>query len=150
MFDLAIERRRQRSPINGIREEKTPTTSMETMSLEWVLRNPLIEEGVFGDACARTRNAYNLRLAFFFLLWILYCNLEPKFLLYLYYFLAILRLHNTMVTINLNSVKFYQPSSTIKSTNKNSFVIFWHIRQIAKDTRDENADMWNLALSKII
>lgn len=77
----------QRSPMNGKGEEEEPTTTMETMSLELVLRNPLIGEGVSGDASARTRNAYNLRLAPFFPLWIFNCNLEPKFLLHFSFFL---------------------------------------------------------------
>jgi len=84
----------------------------------------VIKEEIFDNACARTRNASNFRLVYFFLLWIFHCNLELKFLLHLYHFLIVLRLHDTMTTINLNSVKFYQSSSAIKLTSKNSIMIF--------------------------
>lgn len=107
MFDLAIERQCQRSPMNNIGEEKAPTTSMKTMSLELVLRNPLIEEEVFDDVSTKTRNAYNLRPALSCLLWIFNYNLESKFHVYLYLSLIVLRLHDTMTTINLNNIKFY-------------------------------------------
>jgi len=127
--------------MNGIGEDEAPTTSMKTMSLELVLRNPLVGEGVFGGASTRTRNAYNLRLAPSFSLWIFNCNLEPKFLLHSYLFLAVLRLHDTMATINLNSVKFYQPPSTTKLTGKNPMVTFQHIGEIVEDTRGGDASM---------
>ncbi len=150
MFSLAVERRCQRSPMNGIGEEEAPTAPMETVPLEWVLRNPLVGEGVSGGACARTRNAYNLRLAPSFPLWIFHCNLEPKFLLHSYYSLTVLRLHDTMATINLDSVKFYQPPSAAEPTGKNSMVTVRHIGETAGDTRCGDAGMWNPALTKMI
>ncbi len=48
-----------RSSMKGIGEEAT----METMLPELVLRNPLVGEGVSGNASIRTRNAFNLHLA---------------------------------------------------------------------------------------
>jgi len=47
MFDMAIERRCQRPPMNGIGEEEAPTAPIEAVPLEWVLRNPLVGEGGF-------------------------------------------------------------------------------------------------------
>ncbi len=141
MFGLAIERRCQRSPMNGIGEDEAPTAPMETVPLELVLRNPLVGEGVSGGASARTRNAYNLRLAPSFPIWIFNCNLEPKFLLHSYLSLAVLRLYDTMATINLDTVKFYQPPSTAEPTGKNPMVTFQHIGETAGDTRGEDAGM---------
>jgi len=127
------------------------TAPMETVPLEWVLRNPLVGEGVSGGACARTRNAYNLLLATSFPLWIFHCNLEPKFLLHSYLSMAVLRLHDTMATINLDSVKFYQPPSTVERTGKNPIVTFQqHIGETAGDTRGWDAGMWNPALTMMI
>jgi hypothetical protein len=136
--------------MNDIEEEKAFTTSMKTMSLELILRNSLIKEEIFGGVSAKIRNAYNFRSAFSCLLWIFNYNLELKFHVYLYLFLTVLRLHDTMATINSNNIKFYQSFSTIKSINKNSMMTFQHKDEIARDTRDENADMWNLALIKMI
>jgi hypothetical protein len=61
VFDLTIERRCQRSSMNGIEEEKALTTSTKTISLELILRNSLIKKEVFDGDSIRIRNAYNLR-----------------------------------------------------------------------------------------
>jgi hypothetical protein len=141
VFGLAIERRCQRSPMNGIGEEEAPTTPTKTVPLELVLRNPLVGEGVSGGASARTRNAYNLRPAPSCLLWIFNCNLEPKFHVHSYLSLAVLRLHDTMATINLDNVKFYQPPSTAEPIGKNPMVTFQHKGETAGDTRGGDAGM---------
>lgn len=99
-----------RSPIKGVGGEKTKTV---TMLPELVLRNPL-EHVISGDASTRPRNAFNLRLAFFFPL-DFHCTLVPKFFLHSYLFVAILRLHVTIAIINLNKINFYQSSSMAKS-----------------------------------
>jgi len=109
-----------------------------------------LEKGVSGGACARTRNAYNLRLAPSFPLWIFHCNLESKFLLLSYHSLFVLRLHDTMATINLDSVKFYQPPSAAEPTGKNPIVTFRHIGETARETNGGDAGMWNPALIKMI
>ena len=103
---------------------------------------------VFRRRLCKNQNADNLRLAPSTLDF--NCNLEPKFLLHSYLSLAVLRLHDTMATINLNSVKFYQPPSTAEPTGKNPMVTFQHIRETAGDTRGGDAGMWNPALIKMI
>ncbi len=64
--------------------------------------------------------------------WIFHCKLEPKFLLHSYHSLAVLRLHDTMATINLDSIKFYQPPSAAEPTGKNPIVIYRHIGETAQ------------------
>ena len=88
-------------------EKGALTAIWEKAPLELVLRNSLVREGCPSSASARIKNVYNLRLTPFCSLWIFNCTLQPKFLLSSYFFLAALRLHNTMITINLYSVEFY-------------------------------------------
>ncbi len=148
MFGLAIERQCQRSPMNDIGEEEAPTAPMETVPLVLVLMNPFGWRGVFRRRLCKNQNAYNLLLAPSTLDF--NCNLEPKFLLHSYLSLAVLRLHDTMATINLDSVKFYQPPSTAEPTGQNPMVTFQHIGETAGDTRGGDAGMWNPALIKMI
>lgn len=103
---------------------------------------------VSGGVSAKPRNAYNLRPARSCLLWIFKYNLEPKFLLHSYLSLAVLRLHDTMATINSDNIKFYQPPSTAEPTGKNPMVTFQHKGETAGDTRGGDAGMWNPALIK--
>ncbi len=79
-----------------------------------------------------------LPLLFF---WNVNSNLEPKFLLRSNLFLAISRLYDTMVAINLNNIKFYQSPNIVVSIGKNSMMIFQHIGESARDTKDENANI---------
>jgi len=73
--------------------------------------------------------------------WILNCKTPPKFLLYLYLVLAALRSHDTMTTINLDSVKFYHPLSMAGMTDKNPMVTLQHKGETAEDTQDGVAGM---------
>jgi len=61
-----------------------------------------------------------------------------------------LRLHDTMATINLDSVKFYQPPSMAEPTGKNPMVTLQHKGETAGDIRGGDAGMWNPALTKMI
>jgi hypothetical protein len=56
-------------------------------------------------------------------------------------FLAALRSHDTMTTINLDSVKFYHPLSMTGMTDKNPMVTLQHKGETAEDTQDGVAGM---------
>lgn len=141
-LELAIERR---STMNGVGEEEAPTATMGTVPLELVLKNPFVGEGGSGSASAKIRNACNLRLAPSYSLWIFNCDLQPNFLLYPYLSLAVLRLHDTMTTVNLDCVELYQPPNRAERTDKNPVVTLQHEGVTAADTRDGDAGMWNPA-----
>lgn len=68
-------------------------------------------------------------------------QLLVHFLLYPYYFLAILRLHNTIIAINLNRAKFYYSLSKTERTNSNAIVILQHKGKTTANIRDRNANM---------
>jgi len=126
-------------------EREALTAKMETVPLKLGLRVALVGEGFRQRLCQNQKCILTSVLRPPGSLWTFNCNFQPTFLLHPYLSLAVLRLHDTMTTINLDCVEFCQPPSRAERTDKNPMVILQHKGETAADTGDRDAVMWNPA-----